>query len=186
MQIWQGKVTSKNIFELERASSSEEDAPAYVNRSTDHSNLISKLLLSACSGDISFASAQSSAYAAYLDGLHHEEVVQMARCGNWGMQEGNIKRDVERLFFKDIPFASPIDIPTIGLNNKTNEVNEISMSVFLPHEIVASSMKYGGSDCIWKTDLLTDFWARVKPDDARLQTLFAETDIDLQMAHRFF
>ena len=88
----------KYIFELEDAPAYEEDAPAYVNRSTDHSNLISKLLLSACSGDISFASAQSSAYAAYLDGLHHEEVVQMARCGNWGMQEGNIKRDVERLF----------------------------------------------------------------------------------------
>ena len=80
------------------------------------SNLATRLLFRATSGNSSYFSAQADAYAAYLDGLRHEEVAKLASCGAWGTIPGNTRRDVHSLFFKNIGYATPtvVQIPLVN------------------------------------------------------------------------
>ena len=108
----------------------------------NQSSLVSMLLLGACDGSLSFSQAQKIAYAAYLDGLRHPEVELLASAGSWGENPSHTKRDITRKFFHNVQYAKPVALKTIGLNTKSNEVIEVSMSAFLPHELISSIFKY--------------------------------------------
>jgi hypothetical protein len=84
------------------------------------SNLATRLLFRATSGNSSYFSAQADAYAAYLDGLRHKEVAKLASCGAWGTIPGNTRRDVHSLFFKKIGYATPSVVKTPLVNPARN------------------------------------------------------------------
>ena len=84
------------------------------------SNLVTRVLLRATSGHCSFDAAQGDAYAAYLDGLRHNEIAQLAACGAWGTIPGNTRRDVHNAFFKNIGYATPSVVKTPAINPARN------------------------------------------------------------------
>lgn len=160
---------------------------------TDHStdgcdvpsNLASKLLLEACTGNISFAAAQSLAHAAFLDGISHPDIISMAQTGNWGQYPSHVKRDLESQFFKSVAYALPTTVKTSVLNTKSNEIIQMDICCFLPHLVIESLSGYTGEhDATFRVDLLAEFWASIRPDDPCLVSLLKETCIqrkDLNM-----
>jgi hypothetical protein len=149
------------------------------------SNLASKLLLEACAGNVSFASAQSLAHAAFLDGTSHPDIISMAQTAAWGQYPNHVKRDLENQFFKSVPYALHATVKTSVLNMKSNEIIQMDISCFLPHLVIESLSSYAGEhDATFRVDLLADFWASIRPDDPCLVALLKETCIqrkDLNM-----
>jgi hypothetical protein len=84
------------------------------------SNLVTRVLLRATSGNCSFSAAQGDAYAAYLDGLRHREVASLASCGAWGAIPGNTRRDVHNSFFRNIGYAKVSVVKTPAINPSSN------------------------------------------------------------------
>lgn len=142
------------------------------------SNLVSKLLLQTSHGKMSYSSAQQLAYAAYLDGLTHPEVVALASTGSWGEHPNHCKRDIRKTFFKDLVYAEPSVVRTNARNTKTNETTIVEQCLFLPHKLLHSLFKYDEAPSAFRTDLLSTFWQSVKKDDPRLVALLAETGMD--------
>ena len=87
-----------------------------VDYTGERSNLVTRLLLRSTSGKGSYGSAQGDAYAAFLDGLKHPEVAQLAACGNWGMLPGNVRRDVRTTFFSKLAYAVTYNVNTPAIN----------------------------------------------------------------------
>ena len=81
------------------------------------SNLASKLLIPACTGNISFASVQDFAHAAFLDGINHPDIISLAQTGTWGQYSSHVKRDLQSQFFKSVSYALPTTVKT-SVRNK--------------------------------------------------------------------
>ena len=107
-------------IESDRSESESENSDDSVDDSDDsidqtmgqhtQSNLVTRLLMRATSGNGSYSNAQGDAYGSYLDGLRHPEVSLLASCGDWGSVPGNVRRDVHTAFFKSLGYAKPTKI----------------------------------------------------------------------------
>ena len=147
----------------------------------EQSNLVSMLLLQSSMGKISYAAAQQLAYAAYLDGLHHPEVASLASCGTWGEHTSHMKRDIDRKFLQNNNYALPTKVATFAVNPKSNETIAVDQYIYCPHLVIKSLLKYDQFNGIFRTDLVNELWASIKPDDPKLVALLHESGLASQL-----
>eukprot|EP00959_Pyramimonas_sp_CCMP1952_P145545 3047233-Pyramimonas_sp.AAC.1 len=75
--------------------------------------------------------------AAYKDGLHHSEIVKLARMGQWGNYPGNIHKQLSTLLGKNnLPIPLEVEAPCLG--PKSNRLTEGPCAILLPREWFSS------------------------------------------------
>eukprot|EP00959_Pyramimonas_sp_CCMP1952_P046239 965471-Pyramimonas_sp.AAC.1 len=76
---------------------------------------------------------QRVTHTAYKDGLHHSEIVELARMGQWGNYPGNIHNQRSTLLGKNnLPI--PLEAEAPCLDPKSNRSAEGTCAILLPHE----------------------------------------------------
>jgi len=91
-------------------------------------------------GNISATAIQQIAHCAILDGAQHEELGNLAKCGNFGQQPGNIARDLHATFMGEICLAPSCCTQVPVLDPKTSKEDHEDLHVFLPHLMFWSLM----------------------------------------------
>ena len=137
--------------------------PISLEKDEKPSALANKLLALWAQGMLSAVLIREIAHLALQDGAQHNDLVALARTGNWGAQPGNAHRQILNHFCKDIllPESHQVKVNCLG---KDNNVKEEDASVFLPHLLFWKIGKtcpalfqklWGlGKDCLqnfWKT-----------------------------------
>lgn len=88
---------------------------------SDHSALASLLLLLWASGNISATAMQKVALCAMLDGANHIELANLAKCGAWGQQPGNVARDVNATFLHSVLVSPSMSAEVPCIDPKTSK-----------------------------------------------------------------
>ena len=61
------------------------------------------------------------AHPALLDGAQHEELVRLAKAGNFGAQPGNCHRDIMASFCNDVSICEPHEVEVRVIHPKTSK-----------------------------------------------------------------
>ena len=143
----------------------ESIQPSTATSSTDcsESPLVTKLLSLWAHGILSAVLIRELAHLAMVDGANHNEVLFLARCGNFGNTPGNIHRDVLAKFAKGCQFVSTaVSVPCI--DPKTNQPDNVDAEIFVPHLTFATLAKGFSSkfDDLFSTKKLHSFWTGVE------------------------
>ena len=126
-----------------------------------YSPLATKLLLLFFSGENSATAIRELAHCAILDGAQHAELGIIASCGNWGLDPGNIHRDILTKFCKNVSLANPFLVDTNVLDSKTSQIETEQAAVFHPHMMLATMESYEEFDAVFTPDKLQAFWQGV-------------------------
>ena len=104
--------------------------PISLEKDEKPSALANKLLALWAQGMLSAVLIREIAHLALQDGAQHNDLVALARTGNWGAQPGNAHRQILNHFCKDIllPESHQVKVNCLG---KDNNVKEEDASVFL-------------------------------------------------------
>ena len=101
---------SAQAIALEKANSLEKD----------ESQLASKLLHLWASGSLSAVMVRELANLALQDGADHPELVKLAQCGNWGLQPGNVHKQLLNKFCSEVMLPDPFPIKVKCIDPKTS------------------------------------------------------------------
>ena len=129
----------------------------------EHSCLATLLLNLWAQGDLSAISMQKIAYAAILDGAQHEELGNLAKCGNFGQIPGNVSRDVHATFLPCISLAPACSIEAPVMHPKTSQKAYEDVHFFLPHLMFWSMMLHYPAEAaiLFAIDKVESFWEGV-------------------------
>ena len=85
------------------------------------------------SGTLSATMIRQVAHLAMEAGASHTDLQQLASCGNWGKQPGNIHRQVMNKFCPQVMLPEPFHVKVECIDPKTSLEKEDWAAVFLPH-----------------------------------------------------
>ena len=120
----------------EKATPSSEKHPC--QKGVGGSALVTRLLELWSQGKISASQAVEIANLAKLEGAASEEILHIARCGNFSQSKGNSHRDLMQLFAKDLKLCEPWPIQVEVKDPKTQKVTTAEASLMLPHLLFSS------------------------------------------------
>ena len=126
------------------------------------SKLCTALLSLWAHGKLSGTTCRWLAEQAILDGLLHDELAGLARCGNHGENPNNIHRDMMAQFVKDCVVPPHRELQIMSLHPKTLKKEEDTCAVFLPHELFADLSKLENFRELFPIDQLETFWSRAE------------------------
>ena len=130
------------------------------------SNLATALL----NGKLSAIQIRKLAHAATLDGCDHPELEDMARCGSYGQQPGNVHRDLMCKFVKNIVVPCPMEHEITCIDPKSLKKEKVLTSIFLPHIIFSELAKVPNFHEIFPLEKVEKFWNDVeRSKDPRLE-----------------
>ena len=130
---------------------------------SDHSALASLLLLLWASGNISATAMHKVALCAMLDGANHVELANLAKCGAWGQQPGNVARDVNATFLHSVLVSPSMSAEVPCIDPKTSKATVQDCHFFLPHLMFWSLMKNYTLEAqiVFALDAIDGFWEGV-------------------------
>lgn len=114
---------------------SESQSANAASSSKSESALATKLLSLWAHGLLSATVIRELAHLALLDGANHDELVALAKAGNFGEQPGNISRDIMTKFCKQVSLNDPTTVKVLGVGPKSSTEEEVEAGCFLPHLI---------------------------------------------------
>ena len=121
--------------------------------------LATALLLLWAHGGISATAVQHLALQAVLDGIHHQEVTDLAGLGTFGAHKGNIGRDLMRpMELEDIKISKPVAMSVPMRDTKTNRVRETVVHCYEPDLLLQGLAAYDELELQMRTDLVDGFW----------------------------
>ena len=132
------------------------------NPGTEQSALTTSLLHLWPLGRMSAINAQELALMAILDGAQHKELADLASCGNFGLNPGNVHRDLMSRFGADVRIPEAFVIPSYG-KTATVPCLDTDMGIFMPCLMVHSLTKYEGEfDAMFGIGKQRHFWDMVE------------------------
>jgi len=120
--------------------------------------LADRLLIQWSAGMISAVQVQLFAHAAVLDGASHPELAKLASCGNFGAHPGNCARDITRMFLHQTKIPEAVLVPTLAMDPKTGQQENIGIATFLPHLMFHSLQFYDNFEHVLGTAKVEEFW----------------------------
>ena len=126
------------------------------------SRLYTALLSLWAHGKLSGITCRWLAEQAVLDGLLHDELAALAKCGHHGEYPGNIHRDMLAHFVKDCVVPPPMELVITAVHPKTLKKEDETCAVFLPHELFAELAKVDKFRELFPVENLETFWSRAE------------------------
>ena len=74
---------------------------------------------------------------AMQDRADHVELVALAKAGNWGPPNGNVRKQVLKRFCKNITMPDPFHAAVSCIVPKTSKETKEDAAIFLPHLVFA-------------------------------------------------
>lgn len=140
--------------------------------------LATALLLLWAHGGISATAVQHLALQAVLDGVHHQEVTELAGLGTFGAHKGNIGRDIMRLMeLENIKIPKPVSMSVPMRDTRTNKVQETVVHCYEPDLLLQGIAAYDDFELQMRTDLVEGFWESVHEDDPKWMYFAMEFDM---------
>lgn len=111
----------------------KEQCTSLTKGDSHPSALADKLLSLWAHGNLSAAAVQDLAHGAIQDGASHEELIALAKSGNWGSHKGSCHRDIMAYFCPKLSLCESWDIPVPCLDPKSGKETQADASLLLPH-----------------------------------------------------
>ena len=109
---------------------------------------------------------QHLALQAVLDGVHHQEVTELAGLGAFGAHKSNIGRDIMRLMeLENINIPKPVAMSVPMRDTRTNLVQEAVVHCYEPDLLLQGIAAYDDFELQMRTDLVEGFWESAHEDD---------------------
>jgi hypothetical protein len=156
-------------LEKVKASPSSEKHPC--QKDVDDSPLVTRLLELWSQGRISASQAAEIAHLASLEGANSQEVLKIARCGNFQQSPGNSHRDMMQLFLKGLQLCDPWPVKVEVKDPKSQKHTTTEASVMLPHLLFSSLYEHYRDQFeeLFAVKECASFWHNLeKKEDPRL------------------
>lgn len=156
-------------LEKVKASPSSEKHPC--QKDVDDSPLVTRLLELWSQGRISASQAAEIAHLASLEGANSQEVLKIARCGNFQQSPGNSHRDMMQLFLKGLQLCDPWPVNVEVKDPKSQKYTTTEASVMLPHLLFSSLYEHYRDQFeeLFAVKECASFWHNLeKKEDPRL------------------
>ena len=137
----------------------------------NHSALCARLLELWSQGKLSACQVAELSHLAVLDGCASQELVSLAKCGNWGNSKANAHRDLVALHCSSMQLCEPTPVQVTFFDSKTQTPCEQDASLLLPHLLFASLEQHYGDhfEEFFACSSCESFWTGVeKTKDERL------------------
>jgi hypothetical protein len=132
-------------------------------------------------GALSAIAVQKIAHCAFLNPWQQDDLVGLAALGSFGVHDGNVKRDLQRLVEAALKpqIPNPMGIKALVLDHLSSLEESAWVHINSPADLLASMFhNYQISFAEWfRVDQVQEFWEAVHPEDPKLKSLFLETGI---------
>lgn len=137
----------------------------------DDSPLVTRLLELWSQGKISASQAAEIAHLASLEGANSQEIMKIAKCGNFQQCPGNSHRDMMQLFLKGLQLCDPWPVTVEVKEPKSQKLTTTEASVMLPHLLFSSLYEHYRDQFaeLFAVKECASFWHNLeKKEDPRL------------------